>query len=75
MKAVMPSVPPEILRWRAETGADRRDEMWEGVLHMSPMPSRAHEDLEWALERWIHARRARPSSPRAPTIRSEIVLE
>ena len=47
MKAVMPSVPPEILEWRKRTGADRWDEMWEGVLHMGPTPNYDHQDLEW----------------------------
>ncbi len=53
MKAVMASVPPDILAWRKRTGADRFDEMWEGVLHMVAMPNRDHQDLEWAIETWL----------------------
>ncbi len=53
MKAVMPCVPPDILAWRKQTGADRWDEMWEGVLHMVPAPNREHQDFEWALETWL----------------------
>lgn len=53
MKAVMPSVPPDILAWRKQTGADQWDEMWEGVLHMVPAPNRGHRDFEWALETWL----------------------
>jgi Uma2 family endonuclease len=53
MKGVMPSVPPHILEWRKLTGADRYDEMWDGVLHMPPMASRFHQDLEWSLETWL----------------------
>jgi Uma2 family endonuclease len=53
MKAVMPDVPPHILQWRKRTGADRWDEMWEGVLHMPPMPSLDHQDFEGALETWL----------------------
>jgi len=64
VKAVMASVPESLLEWRKRTGADRYDEMWEGVLHMPPAPTIDHEDLQWALEtylrlRWAKARRAR----------------
>jgi Uma2 family endonuclease len=27
--------------------------MWEGVLHMPPMPNRSHQDLEGAIEAWL----------------------
>ncbi|GIX48079.1 MAG: hypothetical protein KatS3mg131_2290 [Candidatus Tectimicrobiota bacterium] len=64
MKAVMPVVPPEILAWRKRTGAERWDEMWEGVLHMVPSPNRAHQDLEWALETYLRLRWARPRGAR-----------
>ena len=60
MKAVMPVVPPDVLNLRARTGADIWDEMWEGVLHMPPMPNRAHQELEGALERWLWLHWARP---------------
>lgn len=53
MKAVMPEVPESILKWRRQTGADRWDEMWQGVLHMPPSPNDAHQDLEWELETWL----------------------
>jgi len=53
MKAVMSTVPPDVLAWRKRTGADRFDEMWEGVLHMVPTPNREHQDLEYALEYWL----------------------
>ena len=53
MKAVMVEVPQEILNRRKQTGADRYDEMWEGVLHMPPMPNRFHQDLEGALETYL----------------------
>jgi|SRR5579872_2631985 len=61
MRAVMPSVPQFILDWRKRTGIAQRDEMWEGVLHMSPEPDREHQDFEGALETWlrIHWARAR----------------
>jgi Uma2 family endonuclease len=60
MKAVMASVPEFILEWRRKTGADRRDEMWEGVLHMSPEADREHQDLEGCLEGWLRQHWARP---------------
>jgi hypothetical protein len=43
MKVVMPVAIPELLRFRARTGSDRFDEMWEGVLHMTPSPSVQHQ--------------------------------
>lgn len=64
MKAVMPSVPPEILDWRKKTGADRWDEKWGGVLHLVPMPTLDHQDFEGSLEtylrnHWVRKRRAK----------------
>lgn len=53
MRAVMPEVSPAILAWRKRTGADRWDEMWEGVLHMAPLPNREHQDLEGAMETYL----------------------
>lgn len=43
MKVVMPVAIPELLRFRERTGADRFDEMWQGVLHMTPSPSFQHQ--------------------------------
>jgi len=53
MKAVMPDVPAHILQWRRKTGAYYWDEMWEGVLHMAPVPSRRHQDFQLALLAWL----------------------
>lgn len=64
MRAVMSEVPPDILAWRKRTGADRWDEMWEGVLHMAPAPNREHQDLEWAMEAYLRLRWARPHGNR-----------
>ncbi len=60
MKAIMYSVPKNFLEDRQRKGLDRWDEMWNGVLHMPPMPNRAHQEFEWSLEtylrmRWIRA--------------------
>lgn len=38
-----------LLRRRRATGADRRDEVWEGVLHMTPALQRRHADLQAQL--------------------------
>jgi Uma2 family endonuclease len=43
MRVVMPVAIPGVLRFRERTGADRFDEMWEGVLHMPPSPSFHHQ--------------------------------
>ncbi|MCA9791040.1 MAG: Uma2 family endonuclease [Candidatus Eremiobacteraeota bacterium] len=59
MRAVMASVPPEILEWRKRTGADRFDEMWEGVLHMVAAPNREHQDFRWSLETFLRLRWSR----------------
>lgn len=40
----MPVALPEVLRLRKQTGADRFDEVWDGVLHMPPAPSVDHQD-------------------------------
>jgi Uma2 family endonuclease len=55
----MSSVPPEILAMRRRTGADQWDEMWEGVLHIMPLPNRDHQDLEGSLESYLRTNWAR----------------
>ncbi len=45
MKAVMLSVSETLLEERRKRGADRWDEMWEGVLHMPPPPSWGHQGI------------------------------
>ena len=64
MKAVYAEVSEAFLKQRKQIGADRNDEMWEGVLHMPPMPNRFHQDFNWALETylrlvWMPTREAR----------------
>jgi hypothetical protein len=43
MKAVVLKVPEHWLEERRRMGGDRCDEVWEGVLHMVPAPSSAHQ--------------------------------
>lgn len=64
MRAVMSDVPPAILAWRQRIGADKWDEMWEGVLHMAPAPNRTHQDFAWALETYLRLHWARPRGNR-----------
>ena len=45
MRAVILQVREHWLAERRMTGEDRRDECWDGVLHMSPFPSTAHQRL------------------------------
>jgi Uma2 family endonuclease len=64
MKAVMPVVLLDVMAWRKRTGADRWDEMWDGVLHMPPPPTLDHQDFVGSLEtylrlRWAPGRRAK----------------
>jgi Uma2 family endonuclease len=60
MKAVMLEIEPQILDRRRCTGADRWDELWDGVLHMPPMPNRSHQELELSLGAWLKTYWARP---------------
>lgn len=41
----MLEVEPSLLKQRHRLGLDRWDEMWEGVLHMSPAPAREHQRI------------------------------
>jgi Uma2 family endonuclease len=43
MRAVVVHVSEEELAYRRSTGLDRWDEMWDGVLHMTPAPSVEHQ--------------------------------
>lgn len=53
MKAVMPRVDDRLLAARSRTGEDRWDEIWDGVLHMPPMPNNIHQLIEGQLETWL----------------------
>jgi Uma2 family endonuclease len=39
----------EVLERRRRAGADRSDEVWEGVYHMVPAPSGPHAVIAWQL--------------------------
>ncbi|MDR7420395.1 MAG: Uma2 family endonuclease [Armatimonadota bacterium] len=53
MRAIVLEVTPADLARRRRIGADRWDEMWEGVLHMTPAPSREHQRIAEELIEWL----------------------
>jgi len=57
VRTLLPDPPPapfeELLAQRSRWGADRRDEVWEGVLHMNPPASHEHERLVMLLGRLL----------------------
>ena len=52
-RAVMWDIPQDIAAWRRRTGADRNDEVWDGVIHMSPSPTGKHQGIGGALYAWL----------------------
>jgi Uma2 family endonuclease len=60
VKAVIPEVPDYMLQERKRTGADRWDEMWEGVLHMTAAPNKRHTRLQVKMHNWLDEHWARP---------------
>lgn len=60
----MLDAPVALLEERRRTGANKRDEMWEGVLHMVPPPSSEHQafgtDLLLVIAPLAKARGLRP---------------
>jgi Uma2 family endonuclease len=65
MKAVMPVALPDVLAWRKQTGSDQWDEMWDGVLHMPPIPNIEQQNLEAVLETYFRHRWARALGAKA----------
>jgi len=53
MRAVMLEIPMQFLERRRKIGADRKDEVWEGVLHLSPEPTNPHQQLVDDLGLWL----------------------
>jgi Uma2 family endonuclease len=54
MRAVILEVDERMLAERQRLGLDQFDEMWEGVLHMVPQPSRRHQELGSGLARYLY---------------------
>jgi Uma2 family endonuclease len=57
MRTLLPDPPPAeieaVLARRRRPGADRFDEVWDGVLHMVPAPGDRHALIEWQLPRLL----------------------
>jgi Uma2 family endonuclease len=53
MKAVLVHVTEEDLARRRRLGLDRYDEMWEGVLHMTPTPEYEHQRIKGKLHTFL----------------------
>ncbi len=60
MKAVILDMPAHWLAERKRSGAERFDEMWEGVLHMSPSPNPRHQKLNLKLAFYLETHWATP---------------
>jgi Uma2 family endonuclease len=57
VRTLIPDPPPveveALLERRRRAGADRFDEVWEGVYHVVPGPSGAHAEIESQLHRLL----------------------
>ncbi|MGL6097786.1 MAG: Uma2 family endonuclease [Fimbriiglobus sp.] len=60
MKAVIASLPEHWAVERSKSDAAQWDEMWDGVLHMPPMPNRMHQDFELDLAAHLKRTWAKP---------------
>ncbi len=60
MKAVLYEIPPHWLAERRNTDASQWDEMWDGVLHMCPVPTGNHQSLAYDLRDHLKRRWAKP---------------
>ena len=49
MNAVWLDVPDEFLAERHRHGQDKKDELWDGVLHMVPQPSSRHVRIAFSI--------------------------
>ncbi len=49
MRALYIDVPEELLRQRRRLGIDEFDEMWEGDLHLLPLPTWDHQGIDQGL--------------------------
>lgn len=56
----MPTALPSVLSYRKLRGQDKWDEMWDGVLHMPPMPNYEHQDLQVGLQTYLKTHWAKP---------------
>lgn len=60
MKAVIAEMPPHWLAERRAAEVSQWDEMWEGVLHVAPMPNRTHQRFARDLLMFLQLHWAKP---------------
>lgn len=60
MRAVIVDMPTHWLAERKNSEAAQWDEMWDGVLHMPPMPNRMHQRFNRELQFYLQTRWAKP---------------
>jgi Uma2 family endonuclease len=56
VKVIMPVALPDVMELCKRHREDRWDEMWEGVLHMPPLPNLEQQELEGSLETYLRQR-------------------
>ena len=64
MRAVITVMPKHWLEERKNSDAAKWDEMWNGVLHMPPMPNGMHQDFAGDLRDFLKRRWAKPRGGR-----------
>jgi hypothetical protein len=64
MRAVIADLPTHWATERMNAEVAQWDEMWDGVLHMPPMPNRVHQDFEMDFANVLKHERARPNGCR-----------
>ena len=65
MRAVIVDMPKHWLAERKNSEAAQWDEMWNGVLHIPPMPNRLHQDITRDVLTYLHSQWAKPRGCRA----------
>jgi Uma2 family endonuclease len=65
MRAVILEMPQHWLDERRRSGAERFDEMWEGVLHVSPSPNFDHQSFVLDLAAFLKMHWAKPRGGQA----------
>jgi Uma2 family endonuclease len=71
MRAVIAVMPRHWLEERKNSDAAQWDEMWDGVLHMPPMPNGMHQDFALDLASYLKRHWAKPRGGR---VRQEVNL-
>jgi len=60
MRAVIADLPKHWLKERMNSEIGQWDEMWNGVLHMPPMPNRMHQLFAFRLQSYLWEHWAKP---------------